>query len=280
MTVWPPFGSRRARLVFGAVLALAGAAPIARSAAADPVVSLWYRGVPAGTPRIDDLLAIHATGVSSITWPQKQTTHLVELRSLALKAGLDVIVRVAEPVTVTTATPPVRSSRPEQLDLSLSSTPARAVELCAIIWNEIAHGARMISLDPQPATGLVRWSDDPELRAWGRAAGATAKDVSRFSTLITSLRPGPKAVLESVLPPNVDFAFLDAGRSWAIIATNRSSVRQSVQIRFPKDVAAAEWMNLLTSTVVAMIARTDGPRWTCALDPWEAKVMVIDKRPH
>ena len=162
----------------------------------------------------------------------------------------------------------------------MSSAQSRLVQLPAIIWNEIAHGARAISLDPQSPTGFVRWPDDVGLREWGRAAGAVAKDVSRLDNLITSFKPGPKVIFESAMLPSVDFAFLDAGRSWAIIATNRSATRQSVQIHLPNDVAPAEWMNLLTSTVVAMIAKPDGPRWTCALEPWQAKVMVIDKRPH
>ena len=266
-------------LVFGACLALMVTSPIVR-AAADPVVSLWYRGVPAGTPRIDDLIVIHGAGLPSITWPQNQTAHLMELRSLALKAGLDVIVRTAQPFTVTTASPPVRIAQPEEIDLSMSVTQTRAAQMPAIIWNEIAHGARVVSLDPQPPAGFVRWTDDAGLRAWGRAAGVVGKDVSRLGSLIASFKPGPKVIFESALPASVDFAFLDAGRSWAIVATNRSAIKQSVKVHLPKDVAAAEWMNLLTSTVVAMVAKTDGPRWTCALEPWQAKVLVIDKRPH
>jgi hypothetical protein len=263
-----------------ALVVLAVSRPAILAAPPDAVVSVWYRGLPAGTPRIDDLVAIHGAGVSSITWPQKQTTHLVELRSLALKAGLDVIVRDPQPVAVTTASARTSAPQPEPIDLSMAATQAHAIQLPAIIWSEIAHGARVISLDPQSSTGFVRWTDDAGLRAWGRPAGAVAKDVSRLGTLIASFKPGPNVIFESAESPGVDFVFLDAGRSWAIVATNRSATKQAVQVHLPKDVSAAEWMNLLTSTVVAMVAKPDGPRWTCMLEPWQAKVLVIDKRPH
>jgi len=29
-----------------------------------------------------------------------------------------------------------------------------------------------------------------------------------------------------------------------------------------------------------MVEKPDGPRWTCALDPWQVRVLVIDKKPH
>jgi hypothetical protein len=87
-------------------------------------------------------------------------------------------------------------------------------------------------------------------------------------------------VFESIKPASLDFVFLDAGRSWAIVATNHSAAKQDVQVHLPKGVSAAEWMNLLTSAVVAMVERPDGPRWTCSLEPWQAKVLVIDKKPH
>ena len=43
-----------------------GATPVF---AAEPVVAVWYRGTPAGTPRLDDLAAIKVAGFNAIAWP-------------------------------------------------------------------------------------------------------------------------------------------------------------------------------------------------------------------
>ena len=37
--------------------------------AAEPVVAVWYRGAPAGTPRQDDLAVIRALGFNGVVWP-------------------------------------------------------------------------------------------------------------------------------------------------------------------------------------------------------------------
>src|SRR6478672_8803380 len=58
-----------------------------------PVVSVWYRGSPAGTPRLDDLAAIRALGLTGITWPSNQGAALADVRRLAEIVGLAVVAR-------------------------------------------------------------------------------------------------------------------------------------------------------------------------------------------
>ena len=55
--------------------------------AADPVVAVWYRGTPAGTPRQEELAVIRALGFGGIAWPAAQTSTLAALKMMAEKAG-------------------------------------------------------------------------------------------------------------------------------------------------------------------------------------------------
>jgi hypothetical protein len=263
-----------------ALVAVACGVAVVRGAAVDAVVSVWYRGVPAGTPRPQDLQAIRALGLQSITWPDRQTAGLRDVRTMALAAGLDVIVRAEPSRTAASGAAMSHARQPERVDIAVPASPLRAKELSAIVWRAIAHGAREISLDPKLMGTSVRWAEDATLGEWGRAAGAVARDVSRSATLISALRADARIGFDSHVPPGTDIAFFNAGRSWAIIATNRSAVPATVQLHLPKEVAVAEWTNLLTATIVAMVAKSDGPHWTCTLEPWQAKVLVIDKQPH
>ena len=75
--------------------------------AAEPVVSVWYRGNPAGTPRQGDIGAIRALGFNGVTWPRGDEKSLVELQRLAAAVGLKVIVSdVPVPLTAQSALTP------------------------------------------------------------------------------------------------------------------------------------------------------------------------------
>ena len=65
----------------------------ARLLAADPVVSVWYRGSPPGQPRQDDLAVIKAMGFLSVTWPSISTGGAADLRRMADTVGVGVQVR-------------------------------------------------------------------------------------------------------------------------------------------------------------------------------------------
>ena len=258
----------RAVVVVSGVWLVTGgvAAPVA---APDALVSVWYRGTPAGVPRAADLEAFRNAGLRSITWPASATVHLAELRRLATVAGLEVLVRpAARPA------PLPKGPAPDRFDLDVAAIAPGA--LSSTVWRTVAHGGRELSLDA--LTGPVKADGTPH--PWLAPAGMVAAEVSRYATLIAALRAGPAIVFETPRPAALDVVLFDAGRSWAIVATNTSGVRVTAALRLPKGTPPAEWMNLLTSRVVAMVAKSDGPRWTCNLAPWQAMVLVIDKRPH
>ena len=56
-----------------------------------PIVAVWYRGVPAGTPRPDDLGAIRALGFTAIAWPRGDARALESVRKMAASVGLGVV---------------------------------------------------------------------------------------------------------------------------------------------------------------------------------------------
>src|SRR5262245_23582584 len=58
-----------------------------------PTIALWYRGVPAGVPRQDDLAAIRALGFTAIVWPADLPARLGDVRRMASVTDLDVEVR-------------------------------------------------------------------------------------------------------------------------------------------------------------------------------------------
>ena len=58
----------------------------------DPIVTVWYRGTPAGTPVQQELAVIRALGFSGITWPASQAKALEGLKTMAASAGLQVLL--------------------------------------------------------------------------------------------------------------------------------------------------------------------------------------------
>jgi hypothetical protein len=79
----------------------------APKASIDPVVAVWYRGTPAGTPRQDDLAAIRAQGFTGVTWPANQTARVEDLRRMAGSVGLVVSLQPASvPLTASSALKP------------------------------------------------------------------------------------------------------------------------------------------------------------------------------
>jgi hypothetical protein len=76
---------RRAAFLALLLIAFATAA-----GAADPVVTVWYRGTPAGTPRQEELAVIRALGFGGVTWPASQTQSVEALKKMAADVGLQV----------------------------------------------------------------------------------------------------------------------------------------------------------------------------------------------
>jgi hypothetical protein len=107
------------------------------SFATEPVVAVWYRGTPAGTPRLDDLAAIKAAGFGAITWPSGDARALADASRLAETVGMAVVIQ-----------PDARAAPPLDGRINIDLTRTRAAEVSAIVWRAVAHGVRTVSFDP------------------------------------------------------------------------------------------------------------------------------------
>ncbi len=238
------------------------------------VASFWYRGMPAGTPRQADLDAISAAGFGGVTWPLMQTTHVAELRRMAERAGLKVLVRLEpEPLTIASA------FRTETyVDVVIPSTAVTLMP--ALVWRAVAHGAKVVSFDPgvTEGTGLVgRRQQTP---AWVGPASAVARQLTINATMVDTLTRGPAIRME--LPvEGLDVSLLNAPRSWVLIATNTRAAGTPPTDTYaimPVGVPPAEWLNLFDGSTIGMTSRPTGARWHVILGPGDARLYVIDKQ--
>lgn len=239
------------------------------------VSSLWYRGVPAGVPRQADLDAIHEAGFTAVTWPTQYVTGALELRRMADRSSLKVVIR-SEPVPLT----PASALRADtHVDIVVSRT---AVALFpALAWRAVAHGARVISFDAGVAEGTGLRPAATQPAAWVAAASAVARQLAINATLVDTLIPGPAVRLD---PPmdGLDVVLLDAPRSWVLVATNSSSAGTppvDTYAFMPPGVPSAEWLNLFDGSTIGMSSRPTGARWHVVLGPGDTRVYVIDRVP-
>jgi hypothetical protein len=257
---------RRALTTLIAVLAFA-----APALAAEPVVGVWYRGTPAGTPKQEELAVIRALGFGAITWPASQTAGLESLKAMAATAGLQVTV-AAQPKPVTPASLLKPSDR-----LDLIVTPQSVDALTALTWRAVARGARTIMFDSGAPQGAGLENPDRSLKPWVRAAIGVARQFSANVRLIKSLRPGPGVIVTPDLTPALDVVMIDADRAWMVIATNASSNPVTATVRLPAGTAYAIWVDLLDASTLAMNGELAGPKWSLKMAPGSARVYVIDK---
>src|SRR5262249_37030021 len=152
-----------------------------------PVVSVWYRGTPAGTPRLDDLAAIRALGLTSITWPADRDAALTEVRRQAEIVGLTVIAR-PEPKAASAQAAPVLGPD-TAVDLVVAGS--RGVPLMATAWRAIAHGARVISFDSAQPEGAGLNDAPGQSALWVQPAVAISRQIHANAELVGRLRPGP-----------------------------------------------------------------------------------------
>jgi hypothetical protein len=257
--------------IAGALVALLVSAQAAPTVAVDPVVSVWYRGTPAGTPKQEELAVIRALGFGGVTWPASQTANVETLKTMAASAGLQVTVANApKPVT------PVSLLTPsERVDLIV--TPQNADALTALAWRAVAHGARALAFDSGSARGAGLENADRSLKPWVRAAIDVARQFAANTRFIEALRPGPGLIITPDSAPALDVVMLDADRSWVVIATNTSGDPVTATVRLPTGAPYAIWLNLLDATMLAMNGEAAGPRWNLKLEPRSARVYLIDK---
>jgi len=238
----------------------------APSLAAEPVVAVWYRGTPAGTPRLDDLAAIKAAGFGAITWPTGNAGALADASRLAETVGLVVVIQ-----------PDGRAVPALDGRINVDVTRRRAAEIPAVVWRAVATGVRTISFDPGPTQGTGLDRPDGRRRDWVAPAVAIARQLSANAELIAEIRHVVTPEFLSSRPPSLHVELLEGSRAWVIIATNTGRARARTEVALPRGVPYAIWVSLLDASTIAMLDRPTGARWQFELDAGAAAVYVIDK---
>jgi len=255
----------RVRTVILFLLVLGAANPVA---AAEPVLSVWYRGNPAGTPRQGDLGVIRALGFNGVTWPASNA-RTAELQKMAAIVGLKVIL-ADRPVPATgdsVLTPG------ERIDIVV--TADNLFMLQALTWRAVAHGARTISFDAGALAGAGLEESNGELKPWARQAIALTRQLTGNSRLVDVLTPGPGVVAS--ITPGLDVVLLDGVRTWVIVATNTSRESITSTVRLPSGAPYAMWTNWIDGGALAMVDEPQGPRWNLKITDGTARVYLIDK---
>ena len=237
-----------------------------------PIVSICYRGQPAGVPRAGDLALIHAQGFSAVTWPAANVANIATLGHLAHEAELTVIV----PADSTSLTADSALRGDESVEVPVRKIPAASV--APLLWRALGHGTRVISLDAglTEGTGLVdRQGRTPN---WVAAAANVARQLRINGVLFGLWRPGPAVTIDPSKPPSLDVVLVDGEKSWVVIATNMSRHPAQAVVHLPASVPYALWLNLLTGSTMAMLSQPTGPQWNLQLEGWGVRIYVIDKR--
>lgn len=229
--------------------------------------------MPAGEPRQVDLDAISAAGFSAVTWPTLFVKRALDLRRMAERAGLEVVIRT-EAVPVTAESPPTGEA---YVDIDVARTPARLYP--SLLWRSVAHGARIISFDAgvKEGSGLLDSAGKPA--PWAAAASAVARQLVVNAVMVDTLTPGPAAKTDPAVP-GLDVVLMDAVRSWVLIATNTAapgSPPADTYVFLPRGVPPAEWLNLFDGSTISMLRQPTGPRWHIVLGPGDVRVYAIGK---
>ena len=220
-----------------------------------PIVAVWYRGTPPGVPKLDDLAALRTAGFAGVRWPADQSSGLAQLVRLAASVDLAVVTIGGLDVAVATD----------------ASTPT------AVIWRALAHGVRVIAIDPGQKAGTGLTDRRGVRRPWVRPAAATANQVSANQRLLAEMQPGPAVTMASPAPRGLEVLLLDGGRGWVLVATNTSRAEVRAVAQLPPGVPAALWVSLLDGSMMSMLRQSAGARWTFTIGAGEALVYVIDK---
>ena len=237
----------------------------------EPIVSVWYRGNPAGTPRQSDLGVIRALGFNGVTWPRSAAAGEAELRRLADLVGLAVEV-IDKPQL---AGPTSALSPGNRVDIVVGSS--EGLQIPSLAWRAIAHGARTVAFDGGAAAGTGLDQKDGSLKPWARAAIAIARQLTGNSRLVRILKPGPGILLSPPHAPALDVVLLDGDRSWVLVATNVSQDTLTTSARLPAGAPYAMWISWADGATLAMIDEPAGPRWNLQIGPGAARVYLIDK---
>lgn len=253
----------------------AGGVAVAQSPNGIPalVASVWYRGVPAGVPRQDDLAAIRAAGFTAVTWPMGGDMTVDAVRPLAASVGLRVISgRPERPLTT------LSSLRPTH-DVTIAIGTPDGQRPTAMAWRAIVHGARVVSFDGGAAEGAGMIGEDGQLRSWVAEAAAVARQLTFNHQLIDALYPGPDVIVLPPRPAGLDVVLMQTRQVWVLAATNVSPADAHAVAQLPKGVPSALWTDVLDGSGMSMLPTPDGVRWTFDLDAGAARLYAIDKNP-
>ena len=232
-----------------------------------PVVAVWYRGVPAGTPRADDLGAIRALGFTAIAWSRGDARALETVKKMAAGVGLTV----------------VESDAPAYVGAESALNPGARVDvradaaMSALAWRAFAHGARTIVIDAAAPTGAGLETAGRELQPWVREALGLSRQITVNARLAESLKPAPGVLVWPDQSPELDVVLLDADRSWVLVATNAGAEPRKASVRLPAGAPYAIWISWLDGSSLSMVGEAPGPRWTFDIAPGAARVYLIDK---
>ena len=235
--------------------------------------SLWYRGMPAGEPRQVDLDAISAAGFSAVTWPTLFVSRARDLRQMADRAGLEVVIRTEpRPLTVENA----MAGEP-YVDIVVPRTPMRLFP--SLLWRSVAHGSRVVSFDAgvKEGSGLLDSAGKPA--EWAGPAAAVAHQLVVNAVLVDTFTLAPPAKVDPAVA-GLDVKLIDAARSWVLIATNTAAPGTppaDTYVFLPREVPAAEWLNLFDGTTISMLQQSTGARWHIVLGPGDVRVYAIGK---
>jgi hypothetical protein len=254
------------RTILLLALALGAASPVA---AGEPVVAVWYRGNPAGTPRQGDLGVIRALGFNGVTWPRASNARTGELQKMADAVGLKLIL-VDRPAP---STPESMMTPGERVDIVV--TRDNVSMLPALAWRAVAHGARTISFDAGEPAGAGLEEPNGALRPWTREAIALARQLTGNARLVNVLTQGPGVIASAT--PGFDVVLLDGVRSWVIVATNTSNASIATSVRLPSGAPYAMWISWIDGGTLAMADEPPGPRWNLQIAAGAARVYLIDK---
>ncbi|MEO6223681.1 MAG: hypothetical protein ABIP90_10540 [Vicinamibacterales bacterium] len=235
--------------------------------------SLWYRGMPAGEPRQADLDAISAAGFSAVTWPTLSVSRALDLRRMADRAGLEVVIRT-ESVPVT---PESAQKGEPYIDIVVPRTAVRLFP--SLLWRSVAHGTRVVSFDAGVSDGAGLLDAAGQPAPWVTAAAAVAHQLAVNSVMVDTFNRGPRVKVEPEIA-SLDVVLIDAVRSWVLIATNtaaQGAPPADTFVYLPKAVPPAEWLNLFDGSTISMLREPTGPRWHVVLGPGDVRVYAIGK---
>ncbi len=236
-----------------------------------PVVTVWYRGTPAGVPRQDDLALIRSLGFAAVSWPTANAASLPALRRFAKTVGLQVVTEPDGPAVTGAAV--VRLADRVRLRVER----ARPADVPALAWHALATGSRLISFDAGQSEGHGLADATGQERPWVRPAVEFARQVSVNAPLFEGMTPGPAATVVKGGAQTTTVALFGASRIWVLIAANAGRDRRELEVRFPPEVPYALWTSLLDGETMSMLADPAGPRWAVQLAGGAAAVYFADR---